>query len=224
MRGKDSALVVCALITVLLTACTSDEPKALPTPTPSPSVAGGIPLPDFGPVPTPSPLTEAETIVMRDAVVETAWAKVIARFPDARRPAVAFTGYYDEVGAAALVRCLNEGGLSAYLSLDGTAYEVSGLEGEDEDFAIGTWFCQAKFPDRPNPPVTEEQLNYLYDFLVEFTAPCIESFGYTIPDAPSREYFIENWPNQNWFPVPPADTEHYGVAMAACPHGPEGFN
>ncbi len=232
------AFAVCVLA---LTGCSAPTPNA-PGPgsatSDAPSPPTGAPadsypavddvLRELGPAPKPASFSEEQVEEARRAQVEGEWENVLERFPDAQRPDVAFIRYLaDDERAQVMVDCLVDRGVDAELSLSGNEVSSSSPPEQEQADAVSHFECRVQFPVRPWPPLTAEQLGYLFDYLEGFTAPCLEAHGNPQPAAPTREFFIENWPQQNWFPGPSLEimgTPEGSAIEQACPVTPPGFN
>lgn len=233
MRVRLAGMIVVALL--LLTGCTFATDGAEP---PDPAVAA--PAPDFmiavvdrlGPVPPRPEYTPLEEEQARIQHVEAEWAQLLVQYPAAERTAVELERYVDSVDelSTAQMACLAELGFETVPghTTDG---KIAGFEfvidpGQEQATAVASWQCSTRFAFRPSPPLTEQELGYLYDYFVEFQVPCLEAEGQHQVPAPTREFFIEEWPRQEWWPRPSVgaiDTEEWDRLEGACPSVPRGF-
>lgn len=57
---------------------------------------------------------------------------------------------------------------------------------------LAYYYCQAQYPIDPNEylVLSVAQINYLYDYYIRWTIPCLESNGYLVRNVPSRMGFI----------------------------------
>lgn len=212
-----------AALTGCATAATAD-PQAIPTPTPT-QLAVTVAMPDLGPSPAPAPQTAAQTEQRRLSNADQAWQQVLLQYPSAVRPQVTFGGYItDATEVAVMSQCLTEQGVpiaNGYPAgaKKGDAPSSVGADASDEKEAIGAWVCNVEHPYRPAPPLTPQQLGYLYDYLTEFLVPCYEANGVAEPPAPSRATFVATWPHQNWYPSDGAlmDGDKAAAITKACP-------
>lgn len=62
-------------------------------------------------------------------------------------------------------------------------------------FALADYTCKAQYPEDPKyiQPYDEDQINIVYDWLIDETIPCYEDQGYIVNDIPSREAFTDQW-------------------------------
>lgn len=214
-----------ALVALALTACSSDQPAPSP---PSSSAEGpamvAYPMPDLGPSPAPSPMSDAEREQARLDDADRRWATLLLTYPAAVRPEVAFEGYLDVTPMFARIKsCLYDHGVPVDEGTDamsGELVSVSGIPSTQQQ-AIDDFACVTATPFTPAPPVNAEQLAYLYDYLTQYIVPCYEANGVTdIPAAPTKQFFVDNWPNQNWFPSGVTDEVDVAFTYAledACP-------
>ncbi len=131
--------------------------------------------------------------------LEASWTEFSARYPDVSRPDVEVVRIMDaQARPAQLVDCLHEEGFpEAALDPDGgIAYEGSQLPAYD----LAMYVCGARYPIDPKylQPLTDEQLGALYDYYANELVPCIEAEGYSAPEAPTRQYFIEHYDEGAW--------------------------
>jgi hypothetical protein len=204
-------------------------PEATPWPVPTASELAGssavtVPMPDLGPSPTPVPLTDADRESLRLAGLDAQWQAVTMTYPNAERPAVEFNGHLDEAArAAALAPCYTESGVTYSEGKDETG-TVVGVSPDitDEASAVAIYVCDAAYPRAQVAPPSPEILGYLYDYLTQFVIVCYEANGITNPPAPTREEFVTQWPNQNWFPMIESDagTASSEAINQACPLPP----
>ncbi|KGJ78576.1 hypothetical protein GY21_06525 [Cryobacterium roopkundense] len=180
-------------------------------------------MPDLGPSPPPEPLTPERIEEMRVADLEASWALVVGTYPDAVRPEATFVGFIDKDTTVSVLReCFEANGVPidegrSSPDLNGPVTSI-GSSVATEAQAVGNFICHAQHPVKPMSAMSAAQLGYVYDYLTKFLVPCYASFGIVNEPAPSREFFVENWPRQNWFPsafanemsleVDPAIEEH----------------
>lgn len=185
-------LAVLLVVGIALTGCAT-------TPGPAPSRQAGIDrqkvLNQLGTYPPDAELTDEAAAQLLGDAADSTWSRVIAQFPSAARPDVAVEKRVaTEDAREILTTCLVESGLDL------------GVGGYNEYFpetapdGIAWYTCKARFPLEPEAAPTEDQLGYIYDYLVSFVVPCLEENGATNAAPPTREDFIAEWPNQGWFP------------------------
>lgn len=149
--------------------------------------------------------------------------------PDAQVPEVDVVrpvGYLEQ--PALLVGCLDETGFAAEISGPAAAPLVSAEYAPEqaEAYALAMYTCQSQYPVSTElVPVNETTFGEYYDFLVAETAPCLTELGYTIPEPPSRQAFIEEslGGQTTWSPMDmPAQQsqEAWTAAFDACPQNP----
>lgn len=209
------AVAVSLIATVLLGGCTSTE-----SPPAGQAVSRQEILDQLGPFPEDTAWSSAEREQALNDADDAYWSRVAALHPNAVRPSVARVAESSEEDAeSTLATCLTDGGVS----LEGTTAREFTPITEAENL---TWYtCKVRYPALPRPPISEEQLGYLYDYLTLFVAPCLAERGSEQPTPPTRKDFIENWPNQNWFPT---STKEIGSAeqtadYEACPTSIGGY-
>lgn len=68
------------------------------------------------------------------------------------------------------------------------------------------------------PPLSESFLAGLYE-LFQVQAECLRSAGYDVPEAPSRQEWVENYSGESWNPLGAVHASGRDVAQAArsCP-------
>jgi hypothetical protein len=210
-RGDRTIVVTVALVAAIaLAGCTAVAPGSggttSATSATSTPLAVSVPTPSLGPSPQPVPLTDAQAEQARLAARDTAWQNVLAQYPDAVRPDVPFDGYLaagDEM--TVMSACYRQNGVPVSYGYPigakkGDPPTSVGGEASTEQQAIGMYICGVEHPGRPNPPLTPEQLSWMYDYFTEFLVPCYEANGIDVPQAPSKQDFVTKWPHQDWFP------------------------
>lgn len=101
---------------------------------------------------------------------------------------------------AAQIRCLHDQGFPVDPDGDtGMTFDRVPLE-QNQALQIAWARCTAGL----NPPDIEgtspASIEEVYRFWVDVLAPCYEAKGFSIPDPPSLETFIETYPNVEWTP------------------------
>jgi hypothetical protein len=216
-RGRNLAALL--IVLPLLAGCsTQGAPAAAPSPVSSEAadptddskvndgtVAVAYPMPDLGPSPTPAPLSKEDREALRLASADTNWQNVVAQYPNAVRPTVEFQGYGSgETYFETLLACYEDSGVEGDRGIDADGNLAGvGFSSDNEADTVAAFACQSMHPSEPFARPTDEMLGYNYDYLTQFIVPCYEANGMANPPAPSREEFIANWPNQNWFPASP---------------------
>ena len=149
---------------------------------------------EIGPYPTPEPLSESDRQALLEEQIDNAWAELLLAYPSAERPDVEVIATVSgEEYRDARRDCLRD---------------LGEIVGDDDDWepdateasALLGYTCDAQYPIAPGPPVTDDEIGYLYDFLITFTVPCLERLGMENPAPPSRSDFVSKWPQQHWWP------------------------
>lgn len=233
---KLRVLVLCGVL--LLTGCATAEPEPTQTPRPvasAPAPEDSYPAPDpdymdavvakLGPVPAGDTYTPEQEAAALVADADARWSWVSHLFPDLARPEttvvhVAEDGDY----VASIAPCFEELGVPVTYTYGNRGY---GMESTDADDHLNQYRCEVEYPGRPQPPLTAGQVSYLYDYFVQFKAPCILAHGYELTPpakAPTKDEFVANWPRPGYSPSPANvyDAEMLAVELA-CPNYPEGM-
>ena len=156
-----------------------------------------------------------------------AWSRVTNQYPDAQRPEVDVVRVVTpSEWAPAVVACLAEDGFEAEALADGgIRSEVTGEQGEA--YAIAYYTCTIRYPIDPKylQPLNDDQLAVLYAYTRDVLAPCLESFGLVVPDAPTLEVFVENKGVAAWnvyadVPTKVTSDEMWQEISAKCPQYP----
>jgi hypothetical protein len=203
MTARTFALA--AALGLLLTGCATATPPAVDE-----GVSRDAVLTELGPYPADTVWTPAEHDQALTESLDRYWSQLAQQFPDAVRPAVSVEREIDfsEIDAVQ-GECIADGGDPIIWPDSETVPQTA--------VAAELWFtCKSRFPVTPEPPANDAQLGYIYDYLTKFTAPCYEENGSPQPEAPTKEFFVENWPNQKWFPSP-AEPEKFNELLAVCP-------
>lgn len=202
-----TSLIAC---TVIVTGCSSAGPT-LPPPPPQ--------------------LSEQATSAAYAELLEQSWQRVESEFPDAVRPDVELVRFIDQAEwAEVIVACLVEQGVDAKVSNDGQGgYESQGVVGQEQSMAIAGYVCDAKYPVDPSltQPLTDEELDYLYDYFVDVLNPCLERAGIDVIEPPSRQAFKDSLQSpDSWSPylaVDPGGQDEWTRLVRECPQSPPGL-
>lgn len=222
LAGWCLALPVASVLA--LSACMPGEPTESPAATPEPTDAiVTIEMPEFAPYPDPNPpLTEAESEVRRIEDADRLWQGVLATYPGAARPDVAFEGYVtDENRNAVLRSCYEAAGLQidegrAAGNTDGPP-DAIGWSGTTEADAIAAYACAVAHPTKITAAgPSDAQLGWAYDYLTSFYGPCLEANGIEVAEPPGREVWVEAWPEYVWFPSASDDRRFMDPDMDAA--------
>jgi hypothetical protein len=90
-------------------------------------------------------------------------------------------------------------------------------------FANG--FCVANRPvfAATRPPITDEELDFTYDYYRQSLVPCLNNLGFPNPGPPSRESFVAS--HGNWSPYDTVftsllDSDEIATIAIVCPEAP----
>lgn len=216
--ARTTALFAAGALVALLAGCTTSNP---PQPSASPNDSAALlatVLAELGPFPPSTPLSADEQEAALVAADDSYWAQVLAVHPDAERPAVDRVKAIQSSEYASIQKeCMrSEGQVVPETSGEAFGWEFNITLAGD----LAWYTCAVRYPAAPRPPLTPAQLGYFYDYLTQFTAPCLDALGSKADTPPSRNDFVTKWPNQRWFPAPtnvqPADPE-FSAAAKLCP-------
>ncbi|SIN87183.1 hypothetical protein [Agromyces cerinus] len=212
MRRSQGSVAVAALVMLAaMTGCTSasagaDEATATPEPTDAAAQVVTIPMPEFAPWPAGDPFTEADVEAARLAEADRGWQTVLATYPDAVRPEVAFEAYVTDENRVDVTRaCFEAAGLPIDEGRtgpdpDGPVVSI-GTSTTTVEEAIALYSCRVAHPEkRTSAPPNAEQLGWIYDYLTEYYGPCLAENAIDVAPAPPRDEFVAKWPEQGWFP------------------------
>lgn len=105
--------------------------------------------------------------------------------------------------AEVYVECLNEQGFPAKAT-GKSAFEIGEIpEDQSKSLNEAMYRCEVMYPVHPRyaQPLTDKQLNILYDYLTTELVSCLASEGYEVADAPSREVFVSRYRARSpWHP------------------------
>jgi hypothetical protein len=126
---------------------------------------------------------------------------------------------------ASMVRCMRDKGWDTF-AVRGGGIGTRGVPDEQMDqYRADEEKCYADlgFGVGQPPTVTRGEAEELYDVLLE-VADCVRGLGYSVPEAPSRQAFVEqliSYPIPEWHPYDvlyeTADTASIQQAEAQCP-------
>ncbi|WP_136708968.1 hypothetical protein [Agromyces sp. H66] len=212
---------------IVLAGCAAPSPDAGPTATPTEptSAVVSIEMPDLAPYPeSDPPLTEAQSEAKRLEDADRRWQGVLSAYPDAVRPDVAFAGYVtDENRIEVLRACYQAAGLHVeegrtFGNTDGPPDSI-GWSGDGEADVIAAYACDTAHPTKiTNPGPNSAELGWIYDYLTDFYAPCLEANGIEVPEPPGRDIWVETWPGYVWFPSVGDDPRFREPEMDAALH------
>ena len=234
MKLLVSVVALCGL--AVLTGCApeAEQPTVTPRPivaAPSPDADYPEPNPDYmvdvlaglGPVPPSDVYTSEQAAAALVADADARWETVAHFFPDEPRPEhTVIREIEDDEYTEAMVPCLAARGISVTMRHGNRGFDV---RGETAAVRVANYLCEVEYPVRPQPALTAAQLDYVYDYFVQFKQPCLEGLGYEVRGAtPTKEFFVTNWPRQGWNPnaVDIGDEEMAAVELT-CPNYPDGL-
>lgn len=147
-------------------------------------------------------MNEAEKMQFRELDLEyqkenllSQWGVEVDEFP----PLVRWTDYSE--GPRVWVECLIESGWAAsYLEGGGVEAPKDLALEQQSAYLISQFDCYAKYSRDPNQaqPLSPSQKGVLYDYMVEWWIPCVESQGYGFTmEIPTREAYISS---NDWDP------------------------
>jgi hypothetical protein len=195
------------------------------------ALATGCATASSTPPPPPDELTEQQKLDAYDDFLDQSWERVTSQFPDAERPDVDFVRYIDQKEwAQVIVDCLVAEGVDAKVSTDGQGgYESQGVAGQELPMAIAGYVCDAKYPTDPslNQPLTDAEMDYIYDYYVQVLNPCLAKEGYKTTEPPSRQAFLDAYgTSEMWAPyniVSHPGQDEWNRINRACPQSPPGL-
>ena len=194
------ALIACAVLLVALTGCTS-------------TVA----------VPAPPSGGELDRLIAQE--LDLQW-HYVGLTPDAPRPTVEQIRIVSMDEAEAVHReCMVAAGYDNYGIVETAIFrQASSAE------RLAVYTCAAQYPVLPSSYglFSEAQLDYLYDFYVTVTVPCIEATGIAVEGMPDRAEFVQSKDGvfALWNPYRGLSALKQGTYLASskCSHVPDGFN
>lgn len=223
--GWAGAALFATLTVIGTSACATGRPAGDASAASTPPTAAGvvsIPMPDLGPRPTSEPLSDAEAEQKRIELADAHWTTVLAQYPDAVRPQVAFGGFIaPEAHHETMRTCLEASGieLATPVTAEGGPAGFEIVEPTVES-SIAYYACEVAHPVRPSAEPSDALLGWAYDYLTRFVAPCYEANGIENEPAPPREEWVAAWPEYVWSPSTgdlPLDPERQAAIDAACP-------
>ena len=173
----------------------------------------------------PGPPTGEELDRLIDRQLDFQW-QYIGLTPDDPRPEVERIRIVPVEEAEAVYRqCMVDAGYERFNVITASIYG-----GASKEQRVDIYTCVAQYP---TPPASfglfsEAQLDYLYDYFMQVTVPCLEANGVPVADVPSRDEFgaPSSQLNQVWIPyysVEP-DREVSFLMGDRCRYVPEGFS
>lgn len=165
------------------------------------------------------------------AAQESEWAAVVARFPDAKRPDVAFVEHSTpETWNTLMAECMIQEGFTGTLATDDGGLEVSSAgSAQSQAVAVALFACGVKHPIDPQyrQPLSDEQFGKLYDYYAGELTECLRELGLEISAAPSEQEFRDTYDSSPWSPYSEAvvlaaqgDPGLAGTLEERCPQLP----
>jgi len=179
-------------------------------------LAGCVPVSQVPPEPSGA---ELDALIAKE--LDFQW-QYVGLTPDAPRPTVDRIRVVSPEEATDVHRdCMVDAGYGDFRQVTASIYGgASNLE------RLAIYTCSAQYPVPPASYglFSTAQLDFLYDYYVEVTIPCIRADGFTLTDIPTRQEFTQ--PQQSllgvW--VPWDSVQFDGVIPGSrCTHVPEGF-
>ena len=175
---------------------------------------------------TPPPrtvLTESEQQDLIEDARAQAESELLARYPSAAIPAVALVRVVeDSEWLDVYAQCLTDAGFPA--TVQGDSLNVRIAAGQEEPQAVAYYVCQAKYPVRPEAPLSDPEISYLYHYYVNSLTPCLEAEGFAIPDPPSKQQFTDDYlADVFWTPydyVSGSNEDVWDKLNDVCPQSP----
>lgn len=130
----------------------------------------------------------------------------------------------DESGRV-YAECISEQGFDATENSSGGVHFDVPKE-QQPALAVAEYRCLARYPVHPvfMQPLTEEQVEILYDYYVDTLVPCLEGEGYDVGEVPTLEtYKATRRTDEQWFPynvVGAVPEDEWRRINEKCPQGP----
>lgn len=104
------------------------------------------------------------------------------------------------------MRCLNDRGWETEVIPGSSTYRTVVPPEQHDQYNADIEECHIEIGVDLSPPqVTPEEASELYDILLK-VADCVRDLGYDVPDAPSRQTFVDelvSYPIPSWHPYDP---------------------
>lgn len=165
------------------------------------------------------------------SVLDESWKALQAQYPSAVRPEVDVVRIVTtDEWAPMIADCLSKEGFPyATAPGDGSIAWTDVPNEQMEAFDIARYKCSAMYPRDPShqEPLSESQLDRLYEYYTGEMTECLISLGYDVPPAPSRQAFGESYSTKPWLPFDSAyataqdDPEAYALLEKTCPQVPD---
>lgn len=196
-----------------------------PVPTTTPPSAGAADPASF---PMPDPMTEEQLAALAAAADAQLIAAMQERYTDFAVPQATRERYVLEPEwAGVMAVCLTEAGHPASAEDGGLRNDRQTGLAEDQAWDTAFTACSLRFPMDPRyrVPVNDEQIAFLYDYLVSVAMPYIEDLGGTVSTPPNLTDFTADYrTGDNWSPFWDVSGEFDRDAMLTLPQLPAGFH
>ena len=145
----------------------------------------------------PPGMSEADLADFNEGVLDKTWQRTGLDGAEERPEAGEGDPLSEQDWYTAMGECMNDGGVASF----GTSYspatgfeyvDGSGLQRANDAVQLLFYGCVARHPMIPGDnivPLTDEQLDYIYDYYQRSLVPCMIMNGYTPSAAPTRVEF-----------------------------------
>lgn len=179
-----------------------------------------------------APPTEDDlATISRDAAYEQQRTALVdnfqQRYPGATVPALDMVRFVTPSDwAVTKAQCMTEAGYVAMAERD--SVEFGGIPVDQEEaFDLAALECDLKYPMDPrySSPLSDYQVQYLYEYYVLDLVPCLEASGIDVGDAPSLQRFRETFETaEGWTPYNAVNIDEalreWDALNARCPQAP----
>lgn len=133
-----------------------------------------------------------------------------------------------EEWGASVANCMSSSGFSGRATSDGV-FETGSIDPNIAPSYYSTLYvCEASYPIDPRytRALNASQLAYLYAYYRDVLIGCLENQGYSTPELPSQQAFVDSYASTAWTPYagikPPTEAEWVEL-QAHCPQFPDGL-
>ncbi len=166
-----------------------------------------------------------------NSLLDEKWEALQARYPSATRPDVEIVRIVTaNEWASAISQCLiDEGFPYVEAKPDGGVQWLDVPTAQMQGFDIARFTCSAMYPRDPShqEPLTEAQLDWLYNYYTGEMTECLTELGYDVPPPPSAQAFRETYYTDHpWLPFSDAyrqvqSQKEYDTLATTCPQAPD---
>ncbi len=179
---------------------------------------------------TPTPHAESLSQKLAHAADE-AWKEVIAKYPDAKRPAPKFVKLTTpDSWADATVGCMHDAGFTDVTVGDDESIQSGSIPtAQSKNYDVALYACGVMFPLDPkySEPLTNRQVDLVYKYYKNSLAPCLVKQGYPISAPPSLQVFEQSYESGPWLPYAEVVNNVTPAQLTAlkkvCPELPPGL-